>query len=74
VIEVVAGVVTAQAELAPVAFEVRALIITSLLERIMSCYEESLRSRLPPPTRASPWCASLSTSPACLHQQGLTKL
>lgn len=55
VIEVVAGVVTAQAELAPVALLVRTHIITSLLERITSCYEESLRSRLPPPTRSRPW-------------------
>lgn len=59
--EAVVSVVTAQAELASVDPQVRSFITNGLVERIISCYEESICLSLPP-SRTQP------LDVACFHQ------
>lgn len=63
VVAAVTDVVAVQAELSPVTPAARMMVMNDILERITSCYEESLRARLPPSTRNPAWFASWM----CVH-------
>jgi len=65
--EAVVSVVTAQAELASVDPQVRSFITNGLVERIISCYEESICLSLPP-SRTQPLCVF---PPSILKNRGL---